>query len=531
MDVSFDLISYHYYYSWLMFHGGIAQADPEPFMSRYFNPIVELPWYATNALLSPRGSTAAIAAAAGLNLPVVRRIAEGLRANASPTHRLVFGIGAMTLSATGAVFSMELGMSLADVIVSIPMLLAVLMVMRGGKVAAPQRLWPWFVGAGLLSGLAVGAKLTMATYAVALGTSVLAVAGSRRAPRVVAQHALGGVLGVAGSGGWWFLNVWRATGSPVYPYYNGIFHSPLWREGNLRDTRYGPHGLSDAIAYPWYMAEGTTRVLDVPMRDVRWVFLAALVVAAMLVVGLSLAKRGQRRVRRVARPTAELAFWIFFAIGGILWLAQFGIARYAVTTELLTGPAIAICLLVLVRRDLVAAALCVALSGGMAPFNEGKFRHLPFAADRFEVQSKVLQQVPVGAVVIADNAFAPSGFILPSLPRGARRHIIHPWFRGEPIVELLAAQIRDAPSAYVIVDVGWRRQVEDVSALREFFGLVIRDKTCQRVRTGVADRMLCQADFVGLGSVIPVAGGRAAPRITPSTTAVEPIKAGQYTYR
>src|SRR5690349_3998853 len=59
MDINFDQVSYHYYYSWLLFHGGIDQVDPEPFTNRYVSPLAQLPWYLLDSLLSPRAAAAA----------------------------------------------------------------------------------------------------------------------------------------------------------------------------------------------------------------------------------------------------------------------------------------------------------------------------------------------------------------------------------------------------------------------------------------------------------------------------------------
>src|SRR2546427_6322721 len=38
--------------------------------------------------------------------------------------------------------------------------------------------------------------------------------------------------------------------SPVFPFYNGIFHSPYWPEGKLIDPRWGPHGLRETLLWP-----------------------------------------------------------------------------------------------------------------------------------------------------------------------------------------------------------------------------------------------------------------------------------------
>ncbi|HET7660410.1 MAG TPA: hypothetical protein VFK66_08475 [Oryzihumus sp.] len=496
MDVSFDLLNYHFIYPWLVFHGGIGQVDPEPFTNRYVNPLAEMPWYLLDQALSPRMATFAIALVAGLNLPLVRRITlRILPEHLGSSRRLLLSVAAMLLAATGAVFRTELGMSLADVIVSLPMLAALLLVLQSLRGSHP--VWRLAL-AGVLSGVAVGAKLTMAPYTAALFLAVLVVAWRRRRWFLpLAAHVAGVAGGVALSAGWWYWDLWRLTGNPMFPYYNGIFHSPLWPDTNLRDARFGPHGLADALQYPLYMAEGTRRLLDVPLRDPRWLVLAALGALGLLVV---LGRAARSRSLRF-RPEPVMVM-LFFVPSALAWLFQFCIARYAVTTELLVGPVLVLCLGVLTRRPVVTAGVAAALALAMVPFTDiGQFRHVPFQTTRFQVEEAPLRAIPAGSVVISDASSAPSSFLLAYLPPGVKRHVVHPWFWDTPVLERLQReQLAVAPHVFVIEGYGGI-QPAGMRRVRDKLGLAITRSGCVPVQSSTQTRWLCPATWVGLGHV------------------------------
>jgi hypothetical protein len=508
-DVSWDLLNYHWYYSWLLFHGGIGQADPEPFANRFINPLAQLPWYAIERLLSPRPATFAIALLAGVNLVLVRHIAlRVLPPSVTGLRALLLSSIAMVLAGTGAVFRTELGMSLADVIVSLPILGALLLVLGAtadrppvtGRSAAVR-----FVLSGVLSGVAVGAKLTMAPYAVALALCVVYLAVLRRRTGPVLLHTAGGVMGLSLSAGWWFWSVWRATGNPVFPFYNSVFGSPLWRGENFRDVRFGAHGVLDALQYPLYMAQGTRRLLDVPLRDPRWLVLSVLLIMA-LALGLMRALRGRRlgtpdpttreHPTAVPRP-AVTVLAIFFLVSGFAWFAQFGYARYGVTNELLVGPVAVVLLLVLFRRPMPVLVVALLLAIGMVPLTTlAPYMHRPFAPTRFEVDAGPLLAVPPGSVVIAD-ATGPHTFLLSYLRPGVRRHVVHPWFYDTQLLaRLQVEQLASAPRIYLIVGSGDRSPAH-VQMVRDELGLQMEVARCVPVHSIVQLRLLCPATWVG----------------------------------
>lgn len=500
-DMSWDLLSYHYEYPWTLFHQGLGSVDPEPFANRYLNPLAQLPWYGLERLLAPKPATFAIALLAGLNLLLIRRIAGLiLPSRVQGWRRLALTSIAVALGASGTVFRTELGMSLADVIVSLPFLAGLLAVLTRGSSARRGDLLVVLGGVG--SGVATAAKLTMAPFTIGLLAAVVVTAGLDRRWRRLPLHFAGIVAGVAAAGGWWYIAVWRTVGNPFFPYYNQVFRSPLFPSVSLRDARYGPRGLLDALHYPLYMAQGTSRLQEVYLRDPRWVVLCICVVAALFALAGRLLRRpaGTRSCRSASLDSLQahrphVALVVCFAVSSGVWLFQFGIARYAVTSELLVGPLLVGCLCVLLCRRVVVSfvaglALCVA----MLPWTDlGGYVHAPFARDRFGVQAAPLRAVPPGSIVVATSG-PPSGFLLTYLPFGVERHQIHPYFYGSQLLRDLEHRMSVAPANYVLSGRPTKRQV---AVLRRQVGLQEDVSSCQAVRSHSGTRWLCRAVWVG----------------------------------
>lgn len=494
-DIEWDLISYHYLYPWLMFHGGIGQVDPEPFANRYVNPLAELPWFLLNHFLGPLGSTFAIAAFAGINLVLVRRIAMSLFAPRFGSRAaFLLALAAAVLGGVGTIFRTELGMSLSDVVVSVPMLAALLCVVLAARPGQEEWRGRLLLAAGALSGVAVGTKLTMAPYTVALAVAVVYLAIRARRPAGILLHAAGGLAGVAASAGWWFYSVWKVTGSPVFPYYNNVFHSPYWPDTSLRDPRFGTRGLVDAIKYPWYVAHGTHRLLDVRIQDPRWLVLC-LVLALCLVVAAVLRSRG-RRPLPLGLPAHVLM--IFFVISALLWLKVFAIARYAVTNEVLAGLVMLVAAVWVVGRARPVAVTGLALAVLLVPFTHiGHYEHTSFGSSRFKVHSKPLKAVTPGSVVIADPASGgPSGFLLTYLRPGVKRHVIMPWFQGTPMLaKLQREQLVNAPHIYLLE--AKPHEPGNTARVRDEMGLAVEPAQCVAIKSAVKHRYLCPARWVG----------------------------------
>lgn len=456
-DANFDQLQYHYWYPWQLFHGGFT--DPDLYGGRFQNPLAQVPFYLLASSLTPQWAQAVLGGLAGIAAVLSRRIAavvlpyEGGRQLAVSTVAAILGV-------TAAGFRSELGTSYSDVLLTSVLLGGLLLVLRAQPRAA--------LVAGALAGAAVGVKYTAAPFALA-SLAALVVLPGRRAPRAglwVAGAALGWVV----TGAAWAAHLWRTYDSPVFPFWNSVFGSPWYPAENLTDDRYGVTGLGGLLTWPWDMATGAARVLDLPVADPRWLLLVlALVVAAV-------------RHRDVRPPAA--AVLVFTAVGTLTWLTVFGVLRYAIPAELMACVLIvwAVSLLADWQTTLVVAVALVLFAGLLTESAAG--RRVPYGHQWYEVDAGPLSKVRAGDAVLVDGEY-PGTFVLPgTLPDGVDVHVVQKDYTPTPLLRWLRERLGDADRVWVVTGRGPRTQVGGVVGRIEY-------KKCRRIETNVVDRWLC----------------------------------------
>lgn len=118
------------------------------------------------------------------------------------------------------------------------------------------------------------------------------------------------------------LASYRLTGSPVFPFYNGIFRSPYWPQGKFFDPRWGPFGLRETVFWPVIVFFKPERMCELPVYSGR--ISIGVIIAALLFIFL----RGASSIRQMSFITL---------CGAFLWSAGTGYARYAIFLELTSG--------------------------------------------------------------------------------------------------------------------------------------------------------------------------------------------------
>jgi hypothetical protein len=108
---------------------------------------------------------------------------------------------------------------------------------------------------GCLAGLAVGAKLNALLYIVPLEALVLShVFLVNRLQREHLRGLLFCALATGAVAAPWLIWEWVRTGNPVFPFYNGVFQSPLWVAKNEKmdfDLFGFGHGFGHFLRLPW----------------------------------------------------------------------------------------------------------------------------------------------------------------------------------------------------------------------------------------------------------------------------------------
>jgi hypothetical protein len=380
-DNNWDLWNYHLYVPYAAIEGRLSQDLFVTSIQSYLNPLIDMPYYLAAVKLLP-SMPRTVAFLAGLPYGVlvflVIEMARAFPRGYFPSGPIGF-FCAVLIGISGTIVWAEVGTTFGDITIAILVIGGILPVLRlaarpavecpalerpavqrpAVERRAPERAAverpaverraverrAWFCAAacsGLLIGMAIGLKLTAAVFAppLALGVAV----STRRMRWVLPACALvtaGGVIGFAITYGWWGWTVWRLFGSPVFPYLNDIFHSPLMPAMTGRDVRYLPSGLWQAVFFPFTWLAGRAWVVaEIPVRDPRFA-LAWLSVVSIggLAVG-AWTVRTQRLRDTLAALSGEraLGFLLVFFVGSFaLWEWYFAYLRYILPLEALSG--------------------------------------------------------------------------------------------------------------------------------------------------------------------------------------------------
>lgn len=350
-DASWDLKNYHLYnpYAWLQGRNGFDYLPAQ--LQTYYNPLLDLPFYAAHRAFAPPAAALAVAALQGATFWVLCALGRRLLMAGQWRHPGTWAMVAAALGCLGAGSLSEMGTSFGDNLVSILVLSGLLLLLRpvaplpacdGAPAASAKHL----AGAGIIVGAAAGLKPTAGVFGLALVIAALFSDNAARwAVRRAAGVAVAAAAGFALTGGVWAVSLYRRTGNPLFPYLNGLFCSPYAPCRELADRRYLPRDAHQWLFYPYYLATGNELADDVLFADPRLAIVWSLLLAA---AGIAMAARLARLLGRplanlclartsgLARASwrALLAFWVS---GYGLWLLAFANYRYAMPLELLAG--------------------------------------------------------------------------------------------------------------------------------------------------------------------------------------------------
>ncbi len=340
-DNNWDLRYYHYYAPWAYLHGRYLY-DIGPAQSQGFlNPTADFLFYAlTSSILNdtPRLVAFIMGAVHGINAVLVLAIAlHVLRAGAF-TERAALVTAALVIGVSGAGFISLLGTTTNDLLNSIFVLGALLGVLKAAEPGNRHGAWRSFAWPGLLAGIGVGLKYTALIYAP--GLFVIAVIAAFRRKTVAglvafAAAAVLGALAVAGHHAW---TLWSAFGNPVFPFLNDIFRSPWYEPQSLRDARFVPRDVWQFLTYPFDWATvNEYLVSEKPLRDWRGAIAYVAIAAGFLAFALGRAHPDRRRHGAGGQTRGLGLVFIFVVVSYVAWALGFGIYRYAVALEMLTG--------------------------------------------------------------------------------------------------------------------------------------------------------------------------------------------------
>ncbi|HEY7992395.1 MAG TPA: hypothetical protein VID77_13480 [Stellaceae bacterium] len=331
-DANWDLANYHYYNPWAFLNGRVGHDVPPASMPTFYNPLLDIPVYWANTRLPARLIAFCLALVQGVCISAIYRMArQSLFPRPFAGDALAsLAVAFVAITSTGSLF--EIATTFYDYVGAVAVAAACALLLPRAAIPIPSV--PRVALAGLILGVAVGAKETNLPLAGGIGLAVpLLGYGMRSAAVRFAAFAVGGVAGTLASVGWWALFLWRRFHDPIFPMYNNIFHSPFAPLAVTFDRRWAAHGWFEWLFYPFVLLADPFRGSEFALRDSR---LAALLLAVPIGLVVLVATRGRTfGAERAARRRFLLFLLIGLGLAYSLWLIIFAYQRYALALEMM----------------------------------------------------------------------------------------------------------------------------------------------------------------------------------------------------
>ena len=330
-DASWDLRNYHLYDAFAALHKP-GFLDLVPAQRQTFHPpMLDLPplWLRFRLNHWPHLLDALLALPSAVAVMLAWCIGRLIQPADTPYARISLLL-AILFGATGAAGLPTTGTSMSEMPAACFALAGLALLLAGRSAGKHRALLDLCAGLGF--GIALALKPTLGSLALA---GLLAVLLCQSGPtlhrlRRMAPIALGIAIGALLIGGPWWWHLARLTGSPLFPYENQWFRSPLYPPASLADDRFLPRSELQALFYPFFWSLSPSQVAsELSVRDPR----LAVAFVAMICCGLT-------AFLRSARPAGGRRaglLLVFLATGFALWEVQFGVLRYLAPIELLSG--------------------------------------------------------------------------------------------------------------------------------------------------------------------------------------------------
>ena len=488
-SMAWDLLHYHYYNGYAFLNDRLNFDILPAVFHTFLNPALDVAFYEAVEMLPPRAVGFGLGVIHGANIILLflcaRRCSTVGRVSQQvpdllPAFLAVSGFGSAAAMGT-------LGSWHHDLIASLFFLGALLILLRreGG-----MTLWRAAVAAGLLVGIGLGLKLTLAPFVVATVAAPLAGPGPVRDRFTACVLAgLGAGAGLLISGGFWMARMYAEFGNPFFPFFNRLFASPFAGAGDGRDLRYLPASLWEYLVYPAIFSFDGDRISEAPWRDFR--LLTAFVVAVCLVavvVGNRLAgRRGKAERRLASSENARLVLWTAL-LGYIGWLVLFSIHRYAVPLEMMAPLLLCIMLVALAGTKIgvavtVGCCLFLVATTQKADFARKDWGNDPFVGAEVPAAYKGLRD----AVILMAGRSADAHFIPAFDPsnRFLRLDGFDYDYRADDPFTRQAADVVARHSGPVLAMFRRDRRGQGAEDAFRAFGFAIDDASCATVESKV----------------------------------------------
>ena len=501
-DNNWDLRFYHLYAPWAYIHNRYLYDIAPAQYQGFFNPTSDLFFYALASSplnATPRLLSFIMGAVHGINAIIVLAIAYYVLRPLAVCERLALRGIALLIGTSGAGFISLVGVTTNDLTNSIFVSGALLGLLRLGSSNGLPEEWHRFAWPGLLAGFGVGLKYTAVIFMPGLGLIALITAIQRRNMAGIVAFGGGTALGFTAVAGHHMLTLWQLFGNPVFPLLNDIFQSPYYEAISLSDDRFRPREFLQIIAYPFYWAKTNVYIVsELPFRDWR----GAIAYIAIVISSSALIVRFVRGVRRhaVAETKGLGLIFLFVVTSFSVWELSFGIYRYAVLLEMLTGivtmgtlirllpggrPRIAIAILALIA----ALSTTIYLDWGRGEHPSAGIRPARYEGKYIDIQ---VPPLPANSIVLIATGDPVSYFIPFSEPSAQFVGIENNFLelsQNNKFVEEINRLMRSPGRPKFILSVG-DLDVDKLDRILQYFDLRLIRVPCQAIRSNLEEEAL-----------------------------------------
>ncbi len=414
-EAGWDFQNYHWYDPYSLLNGRLGFDVVVAHHATYYNPYLDVPlfWIATHFPSWAGGAWLGVEA--GIGAALIGGIAYRLVPLQHKPTRLVVAAFLALAALTGGGARGEIGKTSDDIAAGLGAIASLFVLIAGFErvLRAERRDLPLIALAGFFAGVSPGLKLTALPYAVGLGVAVLVLPGSlkQRAART-GIFGFGMILGVALCGGPWYLTMWHYAGNPVFPYFNDLFASPLVGPGSYRDESFLPHDALTRLIYPFLFSRNSLLVAEWKFRDIH-ILLAYIAVPVGALFALF---RTKGATGHLVDPIKARLLMVMAAVTYLVWVFLFGIYRYLIPLEMLSGLVI-VCSVSLIPLPMGRRIVVTVLLLGMAQILawKGDEPRYDWSGPYVDVQVPTIADPDHTLILL--TAASPAAYVIPSFPK------------------------------------------------------------------------------------------------------------------
>ncbi len=327
-EISWDFTNYHYYNAWAFFNNRLNFDIVPASFNTFLNPVMDFPLYFYIQWFNdyPNLIWALQGIWGGLMLFCIYKITTLFLDYKKIYNFFILAVLCLVVL-TGEGVGTQIGSSANEIPIAFFILWGLYILLKMIKLPQTQTLKKFFF-AGVIMGIGLGLKQTIIPYCITSGLTLIICFKYLNKPfKSIFFFALGGLIGYLIINGYFMYQYWVLYSNPMFPFLNGIFHSPFFDDFNYRDTRFLPT-LANFIIFPFLWHEKSYAICENYYTDIRLTLYYAVLILFAAVLIFSKKTRAQTLQNKTFTSLFVFLFLSFF-----LWLFMFSYMRYAVVIE------------------------------------------------------------------------------------------------------------------------------------------------------------------------------------------------------